>query len=292
MSRGDRALRRPLALAVVAAVLLTLTSWGGTHAAWDASRGVALDPVRNAAMVLDATAPADSTFSGTTSSSVISTQVVPSRLSGTSTGTGVAQAQGWNSGLAAQVTLGYTPRGTSGLDLLVSSTTLQGNAFVRSHAGAGVRVDTTVTTTASPPRRWSAQDTVTTRHAVPFPRPTHPGATLTLGAVCQSSTTLTSAQIRWSWAGAATTTDSPAVAAWRLQRLSSGQWVNIGSATSDGRPRSISVPGSLLPQSTFDVRIVAVPANATLSPVPATFTVRVERGLLGGVSCISAEPAP
>lgn len=282
MSRGDRALRRPLALAVVAAVLLTLTSWGGTVAAWDASRGVVLDPVRNAAMVVDATAPADSTFTGTTSSSSISTQVVPSRLSGTSTGSGVAQAQGWDSGLAGQVTLGHTPRGTSGLDLLVSSTTLQGDAFVRSHAGAVVRVDTTVTTTASPPRRWSAQDTVTTRHAVPFPRPTHPGGgSLTTEKVCRGNGQ-GRATIFWSWAGAETATSSPAVAGWQMQRrTSTGGWADLGAPVA-GSARSMLVPGSgLTALQNNVVRVIAVPTGPGVSaPVPTfTATVYVTVGL-------------
>lgn len=297
MSSSDGALRRPLVLTVVGAALIALASWGGTVAAWDDTEVRPLGQLQNAAMVLDATAPADSTFTGTTSSSVISTQVVPSRLSGTSTGTGVAQAQGWNSGLAGQVTLGHTPRGTSGLDLLVSSTTLQGNAFVRSHAGAVVRVDTTVTTTASPPRRWSAQDTVTTRHAVPFPRPTHPGGgSLTTEKVCRGNGQ-GRATIYWSWGGADAATTSPAVTGWQMQRrTSTGGWANLGAPVA-GSARSMLVPGSgLAALQNNAVRVIAVPTGPGVSaPVPTfTATVYVTLGL-GNIqlsSCAGSSVVP
>lgn len=302
MSSGDGALRRPLVLTVVGAALIALASWGGTVAAWDDTEVRPLGQVQNGVMAVEASAP-EATFNASGTSPVasvaaISTQISPPRLVGTSTATGnTPQAVGWDSGLTQQVRVEHAPRDTEGVDQTVTSTNLQGNAFVRSHAGAVIQIATTVTTNVSPPEGWRATDGVTTRHRVPFPRPTHPGGgSLTLEKVCRGPL-LGRATIYWSWGGADASTTSPAVAGWQMQRrTSTGGWANLGAPVA-GSARSMLVPESgLTALQNNVVRVIAVPTGPGVSaPVPTfTATVYVTVGL-GGLqlsSCVGATPVP
>lgn len=290
MSSSDGALRRPLILTVVGAALIALASWGGTVAAWDDTQVRPLGQVQNGFLRLDAMAdPVDSAFSGSSTIDVaFQTEVAPQdrpdvTLLGPVDVDAEASADGWDGGLAALVDVTHPSTVTSAFDVGVTGP--QGNTLVLNHAGAAFTVDTTLTMTAPDVPTWSVEESVTTRYEVNFPSPDVRGDG-SLPAVCQSTTLLSNATIRWSWANTDAATASPAVDTFELQarRVTNppSAWTTV--RTTMGQARSVGVPSGLLSVlGYYDVRVVALPKNPDLSPIPATFVVRVQITTLLGI---------
>lgn len=299
--------------AAVAALLVTVPfvapTGGGTLASWSTSATVAPGPVSNDGLGMVVTAdPAQASLPGASTVTVTNTS---ERLAGRLTVGSQVSANGWDSGLTASVKVAHTGCGSgapatgtqlppgSTVDLcLGASTSLTEAELLRRHAGGSVDITTTVAAQAVSAPTWTSQQVVTTRHTVPFPRPTHRGSALTTDAVC-SGAYLGWATVYWAWpdSGVNLLPDAPAVHHWGLQRLDPTGWVEVRSNI-PRYSRSTAVGSSqLLGTRTAETfRIVAYPSADPSAPVIGTFRVQITtvRSLLGlkvGAICTGSEQA-
>ncbi|WP_109472392.1 hypothetical protein [Ornithinimicrobium cavernae] len=294
-----RGLTPVLALLCLVAVAVTAPA-GVTQAAWTDSRSVPLGVVTNDGISVDVTA--DDGVADLADTTTLGVHNTSARLDGLlSVEAGVAPV-GWDSGLAARLTTGYAtcasgrPVGEEPLaagaftELCLRTTPAQsGGELLRAHAGATVEITSTVTQRAATAPSWDARDAVTTRHALEFPRPTHPGDALTVEAVCRSSR-LGPATLSWAWpdsSGHAPGQASPAVHHWGLQRWDARaqRWDEVRSLAGSERSTTLGaeVVLGLLQPDTF--RIVGYPSADPGRPHIGTFQVDVRTvlGLLGVV---------
>lgn len=164
------------------------------------------------------------------------------------------------------------------------------------HAGWTVDVTTTAQQTASDAPGWLGSATVTTSHAIEFPRPTHPGGgELELDKVC-SGALVGPGTIRWAWpdTDSSSAVTSPAVDQWTVKILGANGWTPIETLDGSARSARVSVDHLLGVGTRAWFRIVADPSSGT-SAQPATFEVQLRQalsvvGIPVGVVCGDVRP--
>ncbi|WP_153397097.1 hypothetical protein [Ornithinicoccus halotolerans] len=296
MTRLLRRLALPLLLVgALAGVPLLAPTAGGTQARWSDTQDIALGTVANDNLGLSLTADqAVTSVPGSTTVRLVneSTRLQGSvHLQGSATRAGTPVA-----GLSVQYTAGgsavqdVTVAPGQRRDVTLAVAAADQRQLLLAHAGSTVDVSTTAGQTSAAAPNWAGSGAVTTRHHIPFPRPTHPGGgQLEAAKVCQGAV-VGAGTLRWAWpdSGVSSAQASPAVDRWTVERLSGGQWQLVTRVAGDARSASVSASQLVgLATSTW-FRVVAHPAVGT-GPVRATFEIELKQVLSllipVGVSC-------